>query len=112
MFNFLKRKPLIVEVSTEKPVFPPTEHVLADLKQLPHRDGFKYILQTLRFEKAVMLAHLADKDNPDLRADVRAITRLEAKLTSYAQMDVKKPRPAEDEEMRIFKQVLASTSLV
>jgi hypothetical protein len=103
--------PMILEVSTEKPA-QMTEHVLADLKQLPHRDGFKYILQCLRFEKAVKLQMLAKEDNPDLRAEVKAFNWLESQLTSYARMNLSKPRPAEEEEIKLFKKVSASISTI
>lgn len=110
MLNFLKRKPLIIETPSERPQM--TEAVLNDLKYLPHRDGFKFILASLRFQKATSLAMLGEKDNPDLRADVRAINRLERDLQQWAQQDFKKPRLAESEEERLFKKVSAATQIV
>jgi hypothetical protein len=116
MISYLKSlvRPLVIETTAEKPTL--TESTLLDLKQLQYRDGFKYILASLRFKKAVAQSKLVSETDakliPHLQAMVRAIDLLEADLRMFAQMDTKKSRPAEDEEIRLFKKVSASTTLV
>lgn len=110
MFKPFKTKLHVIESPSPRPEL--TDATLLSLKHLPHNDGFKFILASLRFEKAVMLDKLVQADNPDLRADVRAINRLEQKLSAWAQMEPKKSRPAISEEEAIFKKVSAATQIV
>lgn len=112
MFKRLKNlfRPRVIEVDCRKPEL--NQAVLADLKTLPYRDGFKYILQLLRYEKSLAKDLLAREDSNLLRAQIQVYSKLEFELRKLTNMESLKPHPAEDEEMKLFKKVSAATTLV
>ena len=121
MFDFLRGKETIkiVEVEKPRPAIKETSETLESVLSLQHHPGFLYLLNKLRYQKAVLVANLVNErqatvqDSEFLKSGIAWTGWLESQLTQATKLKNRQlETQPEPEVLDAFRQIQRQLEIV